>query len=138
MFSAAQFLPRFDNILLVSSATIAHFGSYHELLASGALDDYILSPSSFGGGGGNKKSSNAADDVKVTSDGQIILKKPHLDLEETQTSRAPSEWSVYGYFLKSCGSVAISVFFVLAAVMAGGRSFESECTLSWSVRLKKC
>ncbi|KAK4168264.1 P-loop containing nucleoside triphosphate hydrolase protein, partial [Cladorrhinum sp. PSN259] len=125
---STQFLPRFDHILLLSSGTIVHSGTYHDLLSSGALDDYILSSSSLSG---SKKSTNAADDVEVTSDGQIILKKPHLDLEETETSRAPSEWSVYGYFLKSCGSVTISVFFVLAAVMAGGRSFETVWLKMW-------
>ncbi|KAK4224171.1 P-loop containing nucleoside triphosphate hydrolase protein [Podospora fimiseda] len=126
---ATQFLTRFEHILLISSGTIAHSGTYHEVLASGALDDYILSSTS---SAGSKKTSNAADDVEVTSDGQIILKKPHLDLEETSTSRAPSEWSVYGYFLQSCGSLTISIFFVLAAVMAGGRSFEAVWLKMWA------
>ena len=55
-----------------------------------------------------------------------MLKDAPLDKEENQASRAPSEWGVYSYFLKSCGVAGITLFFVLAAILAGERSFESE------------
>jgi hypothetical protein len=104
---------------------IAHSGTYDELLASGALDDSVLSHVA-----APKAATSAGDAVEVTSDGKVVLKNAPLDKEETQASRAPSEWSVYGYFLKSCGVAGISLFFALAAILAGERSFESEFYLS--------
>lgn len=87
-------------------------------------------PHASSGGAGSpttaKPAASAGDSVEVTSDGKIVLKNAPLDTEETQASRAPSEWAVYGYFLKSCGVWGITLFFVLAAVLAGERSFESE------------
>lgn len=125
--SQAQFLPRFDNILVVNNSIIAHQGTYDELLASGALDDQILSRVA-----APKPSANATDAVEVTSDGKVVLKNAPLDKEENQASRAPSEWGVYGYFLKSCGVAGIALFFILAAVLAGERSFESKLSSSVS------
>lgn len=61
-----------------------------------------------------------------------MLKNAPLDKEENQASRAPSEWGVYGYFLKSCGVAGITLFFILAAVLAGERSFESKLSSSVS------
>lgn len=117
----AQLLPRFNTILVVSNGMIAHRGTYDELLANGGLDDSLLSRVA-----APKASASAGDAVEVTSDGKIVLKDAPLDKEENQASRAPSEWGVYSYFLKSCGVVGITLFFVLAAVLAGERSFESE------------
>ncbi len=101
---------------------IAHSGTYDELLNSGALDDQLLSRVA-----APKAGTNAADAVEVTSDGKVVLKNAPLDKEENKASRAPSEWAVYGYFLKSCGVAGIVLFFALAAILAGERSFESEC-----------
>lgn len=103
---------------------IAHQGTYDELLVNGALDDSILSRVST-----PKAATSAGDAVEVTSDGKVVLKNAPLDKEENQASRAPSEWAVYGYFLKSCGVAGITLFFVLAAILAGERSFESEFAL---------
>lgn len=111
-------------ILMVNNGMIAHRGTYDELLVSGVLDDQILSRVA-----APKASDNAADTVEVTSDGKVVLKNATLDKEENEASRAPSEWGVYSYFLKSCGVAGISLFFVLAAVLAGERSFESKLLL---------
>jgi ABC-type multidrug transport system ATPase subunit len=122
--SLAQFLPRFDTILVINNGMIAHQGTYDELLSSGALDDSVLSRVA-----APKTVTSAADAVEVTSDGKVVLKNAPLDKKENDESRAPSEWGVYGYFLKSCGVAGITLFFVLAAILAGERSFESECSL---------
>jgi hypothetical protein len=119
--SSAQFLPRFDTILVISNGLIAHRGTYEELLTSGGLDESLLSRVA-----APKASASASDAVEVTSDGKIVLKDAPLDKEENQASRAPSEWGVYSYFLKSCGVAGITLFFVLAAILAGERSFESK------------
>jgi hypothetical protein len=103
---------------------IAHQGTYDELLSSGALDDSVLSRVA-----APKAVTSAADAVEVTSDGKVVLKNAPLDQKENDESRAPSEWGVYGYFLKSCGVAGITLFFVLAAILAGERSFESESSL---------
>ncbi|GAB1316363.1 hypothetical protein MFIFM68171_06573 [Madurella fahalii] len=124
---ATQFLPRFDTILMVSNGMIAHRGTYDELLVSGVLDDQILTRVA-----APKASDNAADAVEVTSDGKVVLKNATLDKEENEASRAPSEWGVYSYFLKSCGVAGISLFFVLAAVLAGERSFETVWLKMWA------
>jgi hypothetical protein len=118
---SAQFLPRFDTILVISNGLIAHRGTYEELLTSGGLDESLLSRVA-----APKASASAGDAVEVTTDGKIVLKDAPLDKEENQASRAPSEWGVYSYFLKSCGVAGITLFFVLAAILAGERSFESE------------
>lgn len=88
---------------------------------NGALDDSILARATT-----PRAATSVGDAVEVTSDGKVVLKNAPIDKEENNASRAPSEWSVYGYFLKSCGIAGISLFFVLAAIMAGERSFESE------------
>jgi len=119
--SQAQFLPRFDTILIVNNGMIAHSGTYDELLRSGTLDDQVLSRVA-----APKAVTSAADAVEVTSDGKVVLKNAPFDKEENAESRAPSEWGVYGYFLKSCGVAGISLFFALAAILAGERSFESK------------
>ncbi|KAL2022218.1 hypothetical protein VTK56DRAFT_5828 [Thermocarpiscus australiensis] len=124
---ATQFLPRFDTILVVSNGIIAHRGTYEELLRSGTLDDQILSRVAT-----PKTATNAADAVEVTSDGKVVLKNAPLDKEENETSRAPSEWGVYAYFLESCGIAGISLFFVLAAILAGERSFETVWLKMWA------
>lgn len=117
----AQFLPRFDNILVVNNGMIAHSGTYDELLASGTLDDQVLSRVA----APKAAATSAADAVEVTSDGKVVLKNAPLDKAETQAERAPSEWGVYAYFLQSCGIAGIVLFFALAAILAGERSFES-------------
>lgn len=70
--------------------------------------------------------ASAKDAVEVTSDGKVVLKNAALDKKEAADSRAPSDWSVYSYFLQSCGVAGIALFFALAAILAGERSFESE------------
>ncbi|KAK4139084.1 P-loop containing nucleoside triphosphate hydrolase protein [Dichotomopilus funicola] len=131
---STQFLPRFNTILLINNATITHRGTYEELLASGALDESVLPHASSGSGSPTtaKPAASAGDSVEVTSDGKIVLKNAPLDTEETQASRAPSEWAVYGYFLKSCGVMGITLFFVLAGVLAGERSFETVWLKMWA------
>ncbi|KAL2198275.1 P-loop containing nucleoside triphosphate hydrolase protein [Corynascus similis CBS 632.67] len=124
---STQFLPRFDTILVVNNGMIAHQGTYDELLVNGALDDSILSRVST-----PKAATSAGDAVEVTSDGKVVLKNAPLDKEENQASRAPSEWAVYGYFLKSCGVAGITLFFVLAAILAGERSFETVWLKMWA------
>ncbi|EAQ84525.1 hypothetical protein CHGG_08539 [Chaetomium globosum CBS 148.51] len=124
---STQLLPRFNTILVVSNGMIAHRGTYDELLANGGLDDSLLSRVA-----APKASASAGDAVEVTSDGKIVLKDAPLDKEENQASRAPSEWGVYSYFLKSCGVVGITLFFVLAAVLAGERSFETVWLKMWA------
>ncbi|KAK4246305.1 P-loop containing nucleoside triphosphate hydrolase protein [Corynascus novoguineensis] len=124
---STQFLPRFDTILVVNNGMIAHQGTYDELLVNGALDDSILSRVST-----PKAATSAGDVVEVTSDGKVVLKNAPLDKEENQASRAPSEWAVYGYFLKSCGVAGITLFFVLAAILAGERSFETVWLKMWA------
>lgn len=120
---AAQFLSQFDTILVVDNGTIAHKGTYEELLSSGILDEEAFSCF---GSSAPKAPSIAKDAVEVTSDGKVVLKNAKLNDEETETRRAPSDWSVYAYFLKSCGTAGIVLFFGLAAVLAAERSFESK------------
>ncbi|KAL2178346.1 uncharacterized protein P884DRAFT_269013 [Thermothelomyces heterothallicus CBS 202.75] len=124
---STQFLPRFDTVLVVNNGMIAHQGTYEELLRSGALDDSILSRVA-----APKAATSVADTVEVTSDGKVVLKNAPIDKEENDASRAPSEWAVYGYFLKSCGIAGISLFFVLAAILAGERSFETVWLKMWA------
>ncbi|AEO59326.1 hypothetical protein MYCTH_52715 [Thermothelomyces thermophilus ATCC 42464] len=124
---STQFLPRFDTVLVVNNGMIAHQGTYGELLMSGALDDSILSRVA-----APKAATSVGDTVEVTSDGKVVLKNAPIDKEENDASRAPSEWAVYGYFLKSCGIAGISLFFVLAAILAGERSFETVWLKMWA------
>ncbi|KAL2165882.1 hypothetical protein VTG60DRAFT_3684 [Thermothelomyces hinnuleus] len=124
---STQFLPRFDTVLVVNNGMIAHQGTYEELLMSGALDDSILSRVA-----APKAATSVGDAVEVTSDGKVVLKNAPIDKEENDASRAPSEWAVYGYFLKSCGIAGISLFFVLAAILAGERSFETVWLKMWA------
>ncbi|KAL2134935.1 hypothetical protein VTI74DRAFT_10342 [Chaetomium olivicolor] len=124
---STQFLPRFDTIIVVNNGMIAHRGTYDELLVSGVLDEQILSRVA-----APKAVTSAADSIEVTSDGKVVLKNVPLDKEENQASRAPSEWGVYSYFLKSCGVAGISLFFALAAILAGERSFETVWLKMWA------
>jgi hypothetical protein len=73
-------------------------------------------------------SSDSIDNPEPSSSGNAQVAVLGLNKEdvETENSHAPSDWTVYSYFLRSCGLAGISLFFVLAAVLAAERSFESE------------
>jgi len=127
---STQFLSRFDTILVVENGTIAHSGSYDDL-----LEDEVLNDQNIGSRAGTAKTA-AKDEIEVTGDGKVVLKNPIPDDEEIKDSRTPSELGVYSYFLKSCGLLGVCFFFVLAACVSGIRSFESKsssCPVTWTV-----
>lgn len=116
---AAQFLPRFETILILDKGAIAHAASYQELLAEGILNEETLS--------GSAKSSSRKG-VETSVDSVTGAKDAVAESAAAMESRAPSDFSVYAYYLGSCGAAGMVVFFVLAAILAGERSFESRPT----------
>ena len=110
----ASFLSRFETIYVLNNGLITHQAGYPELLSEGLVveetmadfESPVPSPSSDEEAG---VVHNPADQVD----------------DEEKNKRAPSDWSVYAYFFRSCGMVGMVLFFILAAVLAAERSFES-------------
>lgn len=101
---------------MLNNGIITHQTGYDELLAEGIINVENMSDASESLGKADSSSSG---------DGQVALINQGVDDEETVNSRSPSDFTVYWYFLKSCGLMGMSLFFVLAAILAAERSFES-------------
>lgn len=111
----ANLLPRFETIYVLSNGLITHQAGYSELLAEGLVVEETMADL--------EAPVSAPDSDK----GAEVSHDPAGEVdEEEKNKQAPSDWSVYLYFFRSCGLLGIILFFVLAAALAAERSFESK------------
>jgi hypothetical protein len=112
---SAHLLPRFDTIVVLDNGIVTHHSNYEELLAEGVVQEVAAD-----------SNENLGSDLKGASDTVLMPPNPEKGDVEEGSDRAPSEWNVYGYFLKSCGVLGMCVFFAIAGSIAAMRSFESK------------
>lgn len=108
-------LSRFETIYVLNNGLITHQGEYPELLSEGLVVEETMA---------DLESPAPAPD---SDKGAELSRNPGDEVdEEEKNKQAPSDWSVYVYFFRSCGLAGVSLFFVLAAALAAERSFESK------------
>jgi ATP-binding cassette, subfamily C (CFTR/MRP), member 1 len=112
---SAHLLSRFDTIVVLDNGIVTHQSTYEELLAEGVVQETASD--------GNE---SLGSDLKGASDVVLMPPNPEKGDIEEGSDRAPSEWNVYGYFLKSCGVLGMCIFFAIAGSIAAMRSFESK------------